>query len=59
MCYLEEIFMGTTMKQKAYGTPLASSEMHTETVDQLVSLPWRAVILRHFEELRTTPKNTL
>ena len=45
-----------TMKQKAYGT-LASSEMHTETVDQLMSLPLRAVVLRHFEEeKRTTPK---
>ena len=31
------------MKQKAYGT-LAFSEMQTETVDQLVSLPWRAVV---------------
>ena len=31
--------------------------MHTETVDQLVNLPWRAVILRHFEgEMRTTSK---
>ena len=44
------------MKQKAYGT-LVSPEMHPETVDQLVSLPWRAVMLRHFEEeIRTTPK---
>ena len=44
------------MKQKAYGT-LTSSKMHTETVDQLVNLPWRAVILRHFEgEMRTTSK---
>ena len=44
------------MKHKAYGT-LTSSEMHTETVDQLVNLPWRAVILRHFErEMRTTSK---
>ena len=48
-CYLEEMIRGTSMKQKAYGT-LVSSEMHGETVDQLVSLPWRAVILRHFEE---------
>ena len=31
------------MKQKAYET-LAFSEMQTETVDQLVSLPWRAVV---------------
>ena len=47
---------GTTMKQKAHGT-LVSSEMHAETVDQLVSLPWIAVTLRHFEEkMRTTPK---
>ena len=46
----------TTMKQKAYGN-LVSSEMHAETIDQLVSLPWRAVVLRHFEEeMRTTPK---
>ena len=31
--------------------------MHAETIDQLVSLPWRAVVLRHFEEeMRTTPK---
>ena len=41
---------------KAYGT-LVSSEMHAKTVDHLVSLPWRAVIIRHFEkEMRTTPK---
>ena len=46
----------SSLTQKAYGT-LVSSEMHVETVDQLVSLPWRAVTLRHFEEeLRTTPK---
>ena len=33
--------------------------MHAETMDQLVSLPWRAVVLRHFEEeMRTTPKDT-
>ena len=31
--------------------------MLTETVDQLVNLPWRAVKLRHFEgEMRTTSK---
>ena len=31
--------------------------MHAETVDQLESLPWRAVVLRHFEEeMRITPK---
>ena len=44
------------MKQKAYGN-LVSSDMHAETIDQLVSLPWSAVVLRHFEEeMRTTPK---
>ena len=48
-CYLEKFTKGTTMKQNAFGT-LASSEMHTETVDQNVSLPWRAVILRHFKK---------
>ena len=54
--YLEEMIQGTTKKQKAYGT-LVSSEMHAETIDQLLSLPWRAVVLRHFEEeVRTTPK---
>ena len=42
--------------QKAYGT-LASSEMQAETIEQLVSLPWKAVVLRYFEEeMRTTPK---
>ena len=47
---------GTILKQKAYGT-LASSEMQAETIEQLVSLPWRAVMLRYFEEeRRTTPK---
>ena len=46
----------TTLKQKAYGT-LVSSEMHAETIEHLVSLPWRAVVLRFFEEeMRTTPK---
>ena len=40
---------GTTLKQNAYGT-LLSSEMHTETIEQLVSIPWRAVVLRFFEE---------
>ena len=55
-CYLETMIQGTTMKQKAYRT-LFSSEMHAETIDQLVSLPWRAVVLRHFkEEMRTTTK---
>ena len=54
--YLGTIMQGTTLKQKAYGT-LASSEMHAETIEQLVSLPWRAVVLRFFEEeMRTTPK---
>ena len=44
------------MKKKAYGT-LVSSEMHAETIEQLVSLPWRTVVLRYFdEEMRTTPK---
>ena len=47
---------GTTLKQMAYRT-LVSSEMHAETIDQLVSLQWRAVVLRYFEEeMRTTPK---
>ena len=47
---------GTNLKQKAYGT-LASSEMQAETIEQLVSLPWKAVVLRYFEEeMRTTPK---
>ena len=36
--YLETIMQGTTLKQKAYGI-LVSSEMHAETIDQLVSLP--------------------
>ena len=54
--YLETMMQGTTLKQKAYGT-LVSSEMHKETIEQLVSLPWRAVVLRYFEEeMRTTPK---
>ena len=31
--------------------------MQAETIEQLVSLPWRAVVLRYFEaEKRTTPK---
>ena len=52
--YLEEMMQGTKMKQKAY---LDSFEMHSETIDQLVSLSWTAVILRHFEEeMRTTRK---
>ena len=54
--YLEEMIQGTTMKQKAYRT-LASSKMHAETVDKLVSLPWRALVVLHFEEeMRATPK---
>ena len=54
--YLETMIQGTTLKQKAYGT-LVSSEMHTETIEQLVTLPWRAIVLRFFEEdMRTTPK---
>ena len=43
--YLETMMQGTTLKQKAYGT-LASSEMQAETIEQLVSLPWKAVVLR-------------
>ena len=47
---------GTTLNQKAYGA-LVSSGKHAETIEQLVSLPWRAVVLRYFEEeMRTTPK---
>ena len=54
--YLETRMQGTTLKQKAYGT-LVFSKMHAETIEQLVSLPWRAVVLRFFEEeMRTTPK---
>ena len=56
--YLETMMQGTTLKQKAYGT-LVSSEMHakTITIEQLVSLPWRAVVLQFFEEeMRTTLK---
>ena len=54
--YLETMMQGTTLKQKAYGT-LVLSEMHVETIEQLMSLPWRAVVLRYFEEeMRTTPK---
>ena len=47
--YLEAMLQGTTLKQKAYGT-LASSEIQAETMEQLVSLPWKAVVLRYFEE---------
>ena len=47
---------GTTLKPKAYGT-LVLSEMRAEMIEQLVSPPWRAVVLRYFEEeMRTTPK---
>ena len=54
--YLKTVMQGTALKQKAYGT-LASSEMQAETIEQLVSLPWKAVVLRYFEEeMRTTPK---
>ena len=54
--FLETMMQGTTLRQKAYGT-LVSSEMHAETIEHLVSLPWRAVVLRYFEEeMRTTPK---
>ena len=45
----ETMMQGTTLKQKAYGT-LVSFEMHAETIEQLMSLPWRAVVLRYFEE---------
>ena len=54
--YLETMMQGITLNQKAYGT-LASSEMQAETIEQLVSLPWKDVVLRYFEEqMRTTPK---
>ena len=54
--YLETMLQGTTLKQKAYGT-LASSEIQAETMGQLVSLPWKAVVLRYFEEeMRTAPR---
>ena len=54
--YLETMLQGTTLKQKAYGT-LASSEMQAETIEQLVSIPCKAVVLRYFEEeMRTTPR---
>ena len=54
--YLETMIQGTTMKHKTYKT-LVSSEMLAETIEYLVSLPWRAVVIRHFEEeMRTTPK---
>ena len=54
--YLETMLQITTLKQKAYGT-LASSEIQAETIEQLVSLPWKAVVLRYFEEeMRTAPR---
>ena len=54
--YLETMLQGTTLKQKAYVT-LASSEIQAETMEQLVSLPWKAIVLRYFEEeMRTTPR---
>ena len=54
--YLETMLQDTTLKQKAYGTP-AASEMQVETIEQLVSLTWKAVVLRYFEEeMRTTPR---
>ena len=54
--YLATMIQGTTMKQKAYGT-LVASDIHAETIEQLVSLSWRAVVLQHFEEgMRTNPK---
>ena len=53
--YLATMIQGTTKKQKAFGT-LVSSEMDAETIELLVSLSWRAVVLRHFEEgMRTNP----
>ena len=54
--YLETMLQGTTLRQKALGT-LASSEIQEETIEQLVSLPWKAVMLRYFEEqMRTVPR---
>ena len=54
--YLETMMQGIILKQKACGT-LVSSENHAETIEQSVSLPWRAVVLRYFEEeMRTTRK---
>ena len=50
---LETITQGTTLKQMGYGT-LVSSEIHAETIEQSVSLPRRAVVLRYFEEEMTT-----
>ena len=54
--YLETMIQGRIVKQKAYRA-LVSSDMHAETMDQLVSLPCKAVVLRHFEEeMRAIPK---
>ena len=54
--YLETMLQGTTIKQKAHGT-LASSEIQEEMREQLVSLPWKAVVLWYFEEeMRTAPR---
>ena len=54
--YLETMLQGTTLKQKAYRT-LASSEIQAETMEQLVSFPWKAVVLRYLEEeMRTSPR---
>ena len=54
--YLEKMLRGTTLKQKGYGT-LGSSEKQMETIEQLVSLPWKAVVLKYFEEeMRTAPR---
>ena len=54
--YLKTMLQGTTLNQKAYGT-LASSEIQAETMEQLVSLPWKAVVLWYFEEeMRTAPR---
>ena len=45
------------MKPPVDTRTLASSEMQAETIEQLVSLPWKAVVLRYFEEeMRTTPR---
>ena len=53
--YLGTMLQGTTLNQKAYMT-LASSEIQAETMEQLVSFPWKAVVLRYFEEdMRTAP----
>ena len=52
--YLEGIIKDTNTMQNAYGT-LASSELNPELVGHIVSLPWRPVLLRHFEKsMRTT-----